>query len=94
MCPSLIGYGWDSSRVRVVYCNVKKVSILDEFVLDPLTECLGQCIKGQLIQISESYEVPMSTQARRLKETLLQSIVSELVEKRVLSPRLSMSESS
>lgn len=74
-----------------MYCGVKLVSVLDEFVLGPSEEFLGRYTKDQLIQTAESYEVPVSTQARKLKETLLQSVVSGFVEKGVLSPSPVMS---
>ncbi len=59
-------------------------SVLEDFFVCPSEVLLEKCTKEQLIQIAERFSVDLTTQDKKLKETLMTTLKRSLVDRGVL----------
>ena len=60
------------------------MSVVEEFIESPSEVLLLNCTKDQLVEIAEHYDISLTTDDRRLKETLFKAVVVGLVGKAIL----------
>ncbi|KAL2095626.1 hypothetical protein ACEWY4_007774 [Coilia grayii] len=60
------------------------MSVVDEFVKNPSVDILSKCTKEKLNQIAEHYSVNITSDEKKLRDTLLKAVVSGLIEKQIL----------
>ncbi|KAL2085082.1 hypothetical protein ACEWY4_018402 [Coilia grayii] len=60
------------------------MSVVDEFVKNPSVDILSRCTKEKLNQIAEHFSVNITSDDKKLRDTLLKAVVSGLIEKQIL----------
>ncbi|XP_073720049.1 uncharacterized protein [Misgurnus anguillicaudatus] len=58
-------------------------SVLDDFFACPSETLLESCTKKQLVKIAERFSIDLTTQDKRMKETLVTTLKRSLVDKGV-----------
>nr|XP_055029151.1 uncharacterized protein LOC129418227 isoform X2 [Misgurnus anguillicaudatus] len=62
-------------------------SVLDDFFACPSETLLESCTKKQLVKIAERFSIDLTTQDKRMKETLVTTLKRSLVDKGVFEVR-------
>ncbi len=65
----------------------KMSSIVEDFFTFPSEILLERCTKEELLQIAEGFSVEITSNDKKLKETLMHTVRSALVERGVLEVR-------
>ncbi|KAK0156627.1 hypothetical protein N1851_000058 [Merluccius polli] len=63
------------------------MSVVEQFIQSPSDVLLDMCTKEQLVQVADHYSVSLTSEDKRLKETLLKAVVDGLIAKDILSVR-------
>lgn len=58
----------------IVLVTEVKMSVVDEFLASPSYALLEQCSKEQLIKIAEHYSISLTSDDKRLKESLFKAV--------------------
>ncbi|KAK0155661.1 Retrovirus-related Pol polyprotein from transposon 412 [Merluccius polli] len=61
------------------------MSVVEQFIQSPSDVLLDMCTKEQLVQVADHYSVSLTSEDKRLKETLLKAVVDGLIAKDILS---------
>lgn len=61
--------------------------VLEDFFSCPSESLLERCTKEQLIQIAEHFSIDLTTQDKKLKDTLVTTLKRSLVDRGVLEVR-------
>ena len=61
--------------------------VVDEFIESPSEVLLQNCTKDLLVKIAEHYDVSLTADDKKLKETLFKVVVAGLIEKEILPER-------
>ncbi len=56
-------------------------SVIEDFFVCPSEALLESCTKEQLVQIAERFSVDLTSQAKRLKETIVTTLKRSLVDR-------------
>lgn len=62
-------------------------SVLEDFFACPSESLLERCTKERLLQIAERFSIDLTTQDKKLKETLVTTLKRSLVDRGVLEVR-------
>ena len=60
---------------------------MEEFVAQPSDEMLNTCTKEQLMQIAEHYEIELTSQIKKTKATVYETIKNLLTDREVLAAK-------
>ena len=78
------------SRVVVFVCVIVRIytnkmsSVVEDFFACPSEALLESCTKEQLVQIAERFSVDLTSQEKRLKETIVTTLKRSLVDRGVI----------
>ncbi len=59
-------------------------SVIEDFLVCPSEALLESCTKEQLVQIAERFSVDLTSQEKRLKETIVTTLKRSLVDRGVI----------
>ncbi len=59
-------------------------SVIEDFFVRPSEALLESCTKEQLVQIAERFSVDLTSQEKRLKETIVTTLKRSLVDRGVI----------
>ena len=60
------------------------MSVVEQFIQSPSDILLHSCTKDQLVEIAEQYSITLTSEDKKLKETLLKAVVDCLIAKCIL----------